>query len=82
MTDENIKSWKCRRRKMFQADSAGSVRLKLIIRDFSDLQPREASQFFRSYLENRFHVCRKIGGDIFKADSAQKSELLLYRNES
>ena len=38
---ENIKSWKGRRRKILQADSAGMVRLQVIVRDFSGLQPRE-----------------------------------------
>ena len=73
MTDENIKSWKCGRRKMLQADSVGRVRLKLIVRDFSDLLNHgRSSRFLRSYFENRVHVCRKNRcRDIFKADSAQ-----------
>ena len=43
MTDENMESWKCPRRKMLQADFTGRVGLKLIIRigDFSHLQSLE-----------------------------------------
>ena len=56
---ENIKSWKCRRRKIWQADSAGRVRLKLIVRDFSDLQPREVIIILAILLGNCVHTCRK-----------------------
>ena len=64
----NIKRWKCRRKKILQADSTGRVRLKLIVRDFSYLQP----PLLRPYLENCVHICwKKIGDDIFKADTAQ-----------
>ena len=57
VTDENIKSWKCRRRKMLQADSAGRVRLNLIVRDFSDLQPREDLEILSG--KSRSHLSKK-----------------------
>ena len=42
----NIKSWKCRRRKMLQADSTGRVRLTLIVR---------IRDFFRSQITGDYH---------------------------
>ena len=57
---------------MLLADSVGRVRLKLIVRDFSDLQPREVITIFATLFgESHSHLSKKIGGDIFEADSAQ-----------
>ena len=59
----NIKSWKCRRRKTLQADSAGTVRLKLTVRigDFSDLQSQEIITVLAILFgSSRSHLSKKI----------------------
>ena len=67
---------------MLQADSAGSVRLKLIVRDFSDLQPREVITILASLFGNSLHIVEKISGDIFKAYNAQnKRPIFLPKRE-
>ena len=51
---------------MLQADSAGRVRLKLIVRDFSNLQPREVITMLAILFgKSSSHLSKKIGGDIF-----------------
>ena len=58
---------------MLQANSVGRVRLKLIVRDFSDLQLWEVIMIL-AILFGKSCSCtfvEKMGGDIFKADSAQ-----------
>ena len=55
-----------------QADSAGKVRLKLTVRDFSDLQPTGGHHDSCDLIwKIAFTFVEKIGGDIFKSDSAQ-----------
>ena len=58
---------------MLQANSVARVRHKLFVRDFSYLQPWEVITIFKFELvwKIEFMVVENIGGDIFKADSAQ-----------
>ena len=79
---ENIRSWKCRRRKILQADSAGRVRLKLI-RDFSDLQPREVITILAILFgKSRSHLSKKSAMTYLKQILHKTSELLFYQNEN
>ena len=75
MTDENNKSWKFRRRNV--------VRLKLIVRDFSDLQPREVITILAILFgKSPFKFVKKIGGDIFKADGTQTKRSTMISTET
>ena len=83
MTDENIKSWKCRRRKILQANSVGRVRVKLIVRDFSDLQPRDVITILAILSgKSRSHLSKKSMVTYLKQIVHKASELLLYRKEN
>ena len=83
MTDENIKSWKCRRRKVLQAYSVGRVRLKLIVRDFFDLQPREVITILAILFgKSRSRLSKKSVVTYLKQIVHKASELLFYRNEN
>ena len=64
--------------------AAGRVRLKLIVRDFLPISNHgRLSQFFRSYLGNRIHICRKKSTMTYLKQILHKtSELLFYQNEN
>ena len=68
---------------MVQADSAGRVRLKLIVRDFSDLQPREAITILATLFgESRSHLPKKSALTYLQQIAHKTRELLFYQNEN
>ena len=68
---------------MLQADSAGRVRLKLIVRDFSDLQPREVITILAILFgKSHSHFSKKSAVTYLKQIVHKTSELLFYQNEN
>ena len=68
---------------MLQADSAGRVRLKLIVRDFSDLQPREVSAILAILFgKSCSRLSKKSVVTYLKQTLHKTSELLFYQNEN
>ena len=68
---------------MLQADWVGRVKLKLIVRDFSDLQPQEGHHDSCDLIwKIAFTFVEKIGGDYLKQIVHKASELIFYRNEN
>ena len=68
---------------MLQADSAGRVRLKLIVRDFSNLQPQEVITILVILLEkSRSGLSIKLVVTYLKHIVHTPSELLFYRNKN
>ena len=83
MTNKNIKCGKCRTTKMLQAGSAGRVRLKLIVRDFSDLQPQEVITILATVIgESHSYWLEKSAVPYLKQTVHKTSELLFYQNEN
>ena len=68
---------------MLQADSVGRVRLKLIVRDFSDLQPQEVITILAILFgKSRSRLSKKLVVTYLKQIVYRASELLFYRNEN
>ena len=64
-----------------QADSVGRVRLRLILRDFSDLQPREVIMILAILFgKSRSRLLKKSVVTYLKQIVNKARELLFYRN--
>ena len=68
---------------MLQADLAGRVRLKLIVRDLADLQPREVITILATLFgESRSHLSKKLVVTYLKQIVHKTRELLVYQNKN
>ena len=68
---------------MLQPDSVGKVRLELIVRDFSDLQPREVITILAIISgKSRSRLSKKSVVTYLKQIVHKANELLFYRNEN